>query len=122
MPRRNNSSYGKNGNWSNLPVPVVQPVQKESLRSSGKVFKDVAAHAAGVAAGSAVGHAIGAGITGLFRGHGNGNNARHSDLVEEGPCASEMKQFLKCTEESEDLNLCKEFNDAVRRCHKHYNI
>ncbi|XP_016996491.2 coiled-coil-helix-coiled-coil-helix domain-containing protein 10, mitochondrial [Drosophila takahashii] len=114
MPRRQRSASAKPSTISHLPV--VLP----TTRSSEMIFKDVAAHAAGVAAGSAVGHAIGAGITGLFRGRGQ--QPHHSDLVEEGPCAKEMKQFLKCTEENDDLNVCKEFNDAVRRCHRHYNI
>ncbi|KAH8247706.1 hypothetical protein KR038_008795, partial [Drosophila bunnanda] len=112
----------KYGKRSYLSEPMVSIASKESPISTAAVFKEVAAHAAGVAAGSTVGHTIGAGITGLFRGNGHGNNARHSDLVQEGPCASEMRQFLKCTEENADLNMCKEFNDAVRQCHKRYNV
>ncbi|XP_017101156.2 coiled-coil-helix-coiled-coil-helix domain-containing protein 10, mitochondrial [Drosophila bipectinata] len=119
MPRRNKSTSAKAHSASHLPV--AQPSNKDSVvRSTGGAFKDVAAHAAGVAAGSAVGHAVGAGIIGLF--HGPKSQVKHSDLVQEGPCAFEMKQFLKCTEENADLNVCKEFNDAVRNCHHHYNL
>ncbi|KAI8045722.1 coiled-coil-helix-coiled-coil-helix domain-containing protein 10, mitochondrial [Drosophila gunungcola] len=114
MPRRQRNASAKPKATSYLPAELP------STRTSETLFKDVAARAAGVAAGSAVGHAVGAGITGLFRGRGD--QQRHSDVVEDGPCASEMKKFLKCTEESDDLNVCKEFNDAVRRCHRHYNI
>ncbi|XP_037731615.1 coiled-coil-helix-coiled-coil-helix domain-containing protein 10, mitochondrial [Drosophila subpulchrella] len=114
MPRRQRSASAKPSSMCNLPV--VLP----TTRSSEMILRDVAAQAAGVAAGSAVGHAIGAGITGLFRGRGQ--QPHHSDLVEEGPCAREMKQFLKCTEENRDLNVCKVFRDAVRRCHRLYNI
>ncbi|XP_017039387.1 coiled-coil-helix-coiled-coil-helix domain-containing protein 10, mitochondrial [Drosophila ficusphila] len=114
MPRRPRSASTKSSTegCSQAALPTI--------RSSKVPFQDVAAHAAGVAAGSAVGHAIGAGITGLFKGRGDPH--RHSELVEEGPCAKEMRQFLKCTEENQDLNVCREFNDAVRRCHRQYNI
>ncbi|XP_017065672.1 coiled-coil-helix-coiled-coil-helix domain-containing protein 10, mitochondrial [Drosophila eugracilis] len=114
MPRRQRSASAKPSTTNRLPVMLP------STRSSEMIFKDVAAHAAGVAAGSVVGHAIGTGITGLFRGRGQ--QPHHSDLVEEGPCATEMKQFLKCLEDKDDLNACKEFNDAMRRCHRQHNI
>ncbi|XP_020811352.1 coiled-coil-helix-coiled-coil-helix domain-containing protein 10, mitochondrial [Drosophila serrata] len=107
---------------SNQPVTLVPLATKESLIQSASHFNEVATRSAGVAAGSTVGHVIGAGLTGFFRGNGHGNNSLHSDLVEDGPCAAEMRQFLKCIEENDDLNMCKEFNDAVRQCHKSYNI
>ncbi|EDW99171.1 coiled-coil-helix-coiled-coil-helix domain-containing protein 10, mitochondrial [Drosophila yakuba] len=114
MPRRQRSASVR-PSCTNYSPPVLF-----TAKSTEMVFKDAAAHAVGVAAGSAVGHAIGSGITGLFRRRGQ--QPHHSDLVEEGPCAKEMRQFLKCTEENDDLSVCKEFNDAVRRCHREYNI
>ncbi|XP_039493096.1 coiled-coil-helix-coiled-coil-helix domain-containing protein 10, mitochondrial [Drosophila santomea] len=114
MPRRQRSASVR-PSCTNYSSPVLF-----TAKSTEMVFKDAAAHAVGVAAGSAVGHAIGSGITGLFRRRGQ--QPHHSDLVEEGPCAKEMRQFLKCTEENDDLSVCKEFKDAVRRCHREYNI
>ncbi|EDX15077.1 coiled-coil-helix-coiled-coil-helix domain-containing protein 10, mitochondrial [Drosophila simulans] len=114
MSRKRRSFSVAAGRSNHMPVLVP------AVKSSEMVFKEAAAHAAGVAAGSAVGHAIGSGITGLLR-RGD-QQPRHSDLVEEGPCAKEMKQFLKCIEENYDLSVCKEFNDAVRRCHRQNNI
>jgi len=114
MPRKQRSASVKAGSTNYMPAVVP------TVTNSEMVFKEAAAHAVGVAAGSVVGHAIGSGITGLFRRRDQ--QPHHSDLVEEGPCAKEMKQFLKCTEDNDDLSVCKEFNDAVRRCHRQYNI
>ncbi|EDW16285.1 coiled-coil-helix-coiled-coil-helix domain-containing protein 10, mitochondrial [Drosophila mojavensis] len=109
------------------PAPAAAP---SSGRSTGDVMKDMAATAAGVAVGSAVGHAVGAGITGAFSGSGKATVAaeqpaaeqqRQSELVEEGPCAFEIRQFLKCSEENTDLNVCRDFNEAMKRCRQRYN-
>ncbi|TDG52303.1 hypothetical protein AWZ03_001133 [Drosophila navojoa] len=126
----------------NKNLPAVQPKKAEtkpapapaaapsSGRSTGDVMKDMAATAAGVAVGSAVGHAVGAGITGAFSGGGKAAAAaeqpaaeqkRPSELVEEGPCAFEIRQFLKCSEENTDLNVCHDFNEAMKRCRQRYN-
>lgn len=103
-------------------------------------MKDMAATAAGVAVGSAVGHAVGAGITGAFSGGGGGGGhpaaaaqqpaasgapvaeQRFSDLDENGPCAMEIRAFLKCSEENSDLSVCQSLNDALKRCRQRYNI
>lgn len=109
--------------------------------STADRFKDMATTAAGVAAGSAVGHAVGAGLTGMFQGRGQtapakeqsqqegslGASASQSvpkpQLVEDGPCAFELRQFLKCTEDnSSDLSVCKEFNEAMQQCRRRYNV
>ncbi|EDW39215.1 GL13971 [Drosophila persimilis] len=108
-------------------------------RGPGSMFKDMATTAAGVAAGSAVGHAVGAGITGLFGG-GRGSSVpasqqgeqaappvpvqaqRSGEFVEDGPCAYELRQFLKCTEENSDLSVCQGFNEAMKDCRRRYNI
>ncbi|KAH8383638.1 hypothetical protein KR009_009777 [Drosophila setifemur] len=124
MPRRQRSTAANPHQTAQSHLPAVQAsrIRKDPpTRTAGGAFKDVAAQAAGVAAGSAVGHALGAGLIGLFRG-GPQNAIKHSDLVEDGPCSFEMKQFLKCTEENADLNVCKDFNDAVRSCHRRYNL
>lgn len=33
-----------------------------------------------------------------------------------GPCAWEIKQFLKCASDNDDLSLCSGFNEAIRQC------
>ncbi|XP_064555271.1 coiled-coil-helix-coiled-coil-helix domain-containing protein 10, mitochondrial-like [Drosophila montana] len=112
------------------PAPVPAPAAASSPgRSTSDVMKDMAATAAGVAVGSAVGHAVGAGITGAFSGRGQAATEQPaaerkppSELVEEGPCAVEIRQFLKCSEENSDLTVCQDFNEAMKRCRQRYNI
>lgn len=120
------------------PAPVPEPAAAASTgRSAGDVMKDMAATAAGVAVGSAVGHAVGAGITGAFSGGGRGasepapqpaaaaqpvGEKQCSELDENGPCALEIRQFLKCTEENSDLSVCQCFNDALKKCRQRYNL
>ncbi|KAH8306397.1 hypothetical protein KR018_010303 [Drosophila ironensis] len=114
-------------------APTAPPAAESKGRSTGEVFKDMATTAAGVAAGSAVGHAVGAGITGIFSGRGQTAAApsaeaatpapsQRSELVEDGPCAAELRKFLKCTEENTDISVCKEFNEAVQQCRRRYNV
>ncbi|SPP80848.1 coiled-coil-helix-coiled-coil-helix domain-containing protein 10, mitochondrial-like [Drosophila guanche] len=118
-------------------APAAEVAPKES--GKGSLFKDMAATAAGVAAGSAVGHVVGAGISSLFGG-GGGNSVpanqpaeqaappvavqaqRTSELVDDSPCAYELRQFLKCTEENSDLTACQGFNEAMKECRRRYNI
>ncbi|XP_060647293.1 coiled-coil-helix-coiled-coil-helix domain-containing protein 10, mitochondrial-like [Drosophila nasuta] len=118
------------------PATVPAPAAPSSGRSTGDLMKDMAATAAGVAVGSAVGHAVGAGITGAFSGSGGQAAAQQapqqtaqaderkprSELVEEGPCAYEIRQFLKCSEENSDLSVCQGFNEALRQCRQRYNL
>ncbi|XP_002099460.3 coiled-coil-helix-coiled-coil-helix domain-containing protein 10, mitochondrial [Drosophila yakuba] len=138
---------------SSKDLPAVQQPKKESLPAAapaasaaasteakgptaGERFKDMATTAAGVAAGSAVGHAVGAGLTGMFQGRGQAAapakeqsqqeaapSAARPQLVEDGPCAFELRQFLKCTEDnSGDLSACREFNEAMQQCRRRYNV
>ncbi|KAH8247707.1 hypothetical protein KR038_008794 [Drosophila bunnanda] len=127
-------------------TPAPAPATEAKGRSTGDMFKDMATTAAGVAAGSAVGHAVGAGITGMFSGRGQSAPAqeeqqqpqhqqkeesgarnlqqphRSHQLVEDGPCAFELRQFLKCTEENNDISVCKEYNEAMQQCRRRYNV
>ncbi|EDW84512.1 uncharacterized protein Dwil_GK14164 [Drosophila willistoni] len=149
MPRQRSGSSNvkpvrrqSTSSQSKLPT-VVQQTPKETVkptptpapaagRSTGDVFKDMAATATGVAVGSAVGHAVGAGITGAFSGRGQAARAepaaeqtqaqRRSELVEDGPCSFEIRQFLKCSEENSDLTVCQSFNEAMQRCRQRYNL
>ncbi|XP_036675589.3 coiled-coil-helix-coiled-coil-helix domain-containing protein 10, mitochondrial [Drosophila suzukii] len=124
--------------------PAAAPAAEAKGSSTGERFKDMATTAAGVAAGSAVGHAVGAGLTGMFQGRGQASapakeqpqqegslgaaaaaspSAHHTQLVEDGPCAFELRQFLRCTEENgSDLSICKDFNEAMQQCRRRYNV
>lgn len=33
-----------------------------------------------------------------------------------GACAWEIKQFLQCAQQQDDLSLCSGFNEAIRQC------
>jgi hypothetical protein len=89
----------------------------------------IAQTAAGVAIGSVAGHAI----TGLFSG-GSKDEAPaqqqqqqpmsqqspsafgQQEPAQNGPCAWEIKQFLQCAQQQNDLTLCDGFNEAIRQC------
>ncbi|KAG7308659.1 hypothetical protein JYU34_005881 [Plutella xylostella] len=100
------------------PPPVVAAPPQRSM------FRDAAAVAGGVAVGSAVGHVAGEAITGMFSG-------RKKEQVEEslprgyqlgaepsGPCAFEISQFLQCASQTENLDGCAYYNDALKECKK----
>lgn len=38
-----------------------------------------------------------------------------------GPCGWEIKQFLQCTNEQNDISLCQGFNEALKQCKTRYN-
>lgn len=35
---------------------------------------------------------------------------------QEGACAFEVKQFLQCAQNNDDISLCSGFNEAIRQC------
>ncbi|CAH1388958.1 unnamed protein product [Nezara viridula] len=103
------------------PPPQRQPPP----RQGPGLFKQMAATAGGVAVGSAVGHAVGAGITGMFSGRGQEVQAareQYGATEPTGPCAYEIKQFLKCAETQEDISVCAGFNEAIKNCKQQHNI
>lgn len=77
------------------------------------------------------GHTVGHAVTGMFSG-----GSTESDHVAQtapiqptpagyqqqqqqqtsAPCAWEIKQFLQCAQQQDDLSLCSGFNEAVRQC------
>ncbi|XP_037971280.1 coiled-coil-helix-coiled-coil-helix domain-containing protein 10, mitochondrial-like isoform X2 [Plutella xylostella] len=100
------------------PVVVLRPAPRRSM------FRDAAAIAGGVTVGTAVGHVAGEAITGMFSG-------RKKEQVEEslprgyqlgaepsGPCAFEISQFLQCASQTENLDGCAYYNDALKECKK----
>ena len=94
----------------------------------------MAATAGGVAVGSAVGHVAGSAITGMMSGGGGSSNEpqqqqpqqqqqsymqqpyQQQQQQQEGPCAWEVKQFIQCAQNQNDLTLCDGFNEALRQC------
>uniref|UniRef100_A0A8C2TA34 Coiled-coil-helix-coiled-coil-helix domain containing 10 n=1 Tax=Coturnix japonica TaxID=93934 RepID=A0A8C2TA34_COTJA len=94
------------------PVPAAQPAQPG-------LMAQMASTAAGVAVGSAVGHVVGSAITGAFDGTG-GHIVPALPPVQPqspyGPCHYEIKQFLECATNQQDLTLCEGFNEALKQC------
>ena len=87
----------------------------------------MAATAGGVAVGSAVGHVVGAGMTSMFSGGSSATPAAAAPSAPvaaaptppaepTGPCAFEIKEFIKCAQGQADLTLCQGFNEAVKEC------
>ncbi|XP_014284529.1 coiled-coil-helix-coiled-coil-helix domain-containing protein 10, mitochondrial [Halyomorpha halys] len=110
--------------YSTPPRPPPPPPPPPQRQAPG-LFKQMAATAAGVAVGSAVGHAVGAGVTGMFSGGGNDVHAareQYGATEPTGPCAHEIKQFLKCAETQADISICAGFNEAIKNCKKQYNL
>lgn len=35
---------------------------------------------------------------------------------QQGACAFEVKQFLQCAQNNDDISLCSGFNEAIRQC------
>ena len=88
----------------------------------------MAATAGGVAIGSAVGHVVGAGVTSMMSGGSSTPApaaaapapaaAPPAPAASEptGPCAFEIKDFIRCAQGQSDLTLCQGFNEAVKEC------
>lgn len=74
------------------------------------------------------GHTVGHAVTGMFSGgSGESDNvaqtaptqpapAGYQEQQTSAPCAWEIKQFLQCAQQQDDLSLCSGFNEAVRQC------
>lgn len=111
------------------PVKAVAPVAPAQAPQRS-VFKDMAATAAGVAVGSAVGHTVGSAVTGMFSGSSRQEVQttpeqqydQYRGTEPTGPCAFEIKQFLKCAQDQSDLSLCEGFNEALRQCKVQNNL
>lgn len=77
------------------------------------------------------GHTVGHAVTGMFSGSGSDHEVAapaaqaaagpapvgaYQDQQASGPCAWEVKQFLQCAQQQDDLSLCSGFNEAIRQC------
>ncbi|XP_070683863.1 coiled-coil-helix-coiled-coil-helix domain-containing protein 10, mitochondrial [Pempheris klunzingeri] len=93
------------------------------------LMAQMATTAAGVAVGSAVGHVVGSALTGAFSGGSSSSSGSSSEPAkptyqepprpapaQPGPCHFEVKQFLDCATNQNDLSLCEGFNEALKQC------
>ena len=97
----------------------------------------MAATAGGVAIGSAVGHVAGSAITGMFSGGSSSEPAPAQQAPPQqqyyqqppqqqqngdGPCAAEIKQFIQCAQNQNDITLCEGFNMALKECKNRFSM
>ncbi|XP_029368847.1 coiled-coil-helix-coiled-coil-helix domain-containing protein 10, mitochondrial [Echeneis naucrates] len=88
------------------------------------LMAQMATTAAGVAVGSAVGHVVGSALTGAFSGSSSSTEPAKPASQEPprpapaqvGPCHLEVKRFLDCATNQNDLSLCEGFNEALKQC------
>ena len=92
----------------------------------------MAATAGGVAVGSAVGHVAGHALTGMFSGGSSDQAAPAAPppaaaappppaaaapaAEVSGPCAAEIRDFIRCSQTQSDLTLCSGFGEALKEC------
>merc|ERR1719325_544801 len=80
--------------------------------------------AGGVAVGSAVGHVAGHALTGMFSGGSSDQAAQAAPppaaaapaAEVSGPCAAEIRDFIRCSQTQSDLTLCSGFGEALKEC------
>ncbi|CAI6346518.1 unnamed protein product [Macrosiphum euphorbiae] len=113
------------------PAPQPQPTQvaqaPQAQPQQPGLFAQMAATAGGVAVGSAIGHTVGHAVTGMFGGGGSRDEVQpqvqqaplmpmEQSSQQGGACAFEVKQFLQCAQNNDDISLCSGFNEAIRQC------
>ncbi|KAM9792752.1 coiled-coil-helix-coiled-coil-helix domain-containing protein 10, mitochondrial [Neosynchiropus ocellatus] len=112
---------------SHAPVPAPPPpasLAPAPAASQGPgLMAQMATTAAGVAVGSAVGHVVGGALTGAFSGSSSPEAAKpvyqeppRPAAAQPGPCHFEVKQFLDCATNQNDLSLCEGFSEALKQC------
>ena len=115
------------------PAPPTAPAPMQQMPQQPSMFQQMAATAGGVAVGSAIGHVAGSALTGMFGGGSSApapaaaapapqpaapyyGEAQAHPQEPTGACAYEIKQFLQCSQNQNDLTLCEGFNEALRQC------
>lgn len=118
------------------PPARAAPVQGQAGASQGPgLFGQMASTAAGVAVGSTIGHTLGAGITSMFSGGGNSDNAQAMDQQQQqqlqqqpmiqdtannsaaGACAVDARNFTRCLDENNgDLSPCNFYLQQLKAC------
>ncbi|XP_030285459.1 coiled-coil-helix-coiled-coil-helix domain-containing protein 10, mitochondrial isoform X1 [Sparus aurata] len=113
---------------SHAPAPAPPPPAALAMapaQSQGPgLMAQMATTAAGVAVGSAVGHVVGSALTGAFSGGSSSSEPAKPTYQEpprpapaqSGPCHFEVKQFLDCATNQNDLSLCEGFSEALKQC------
>ncbi|XP_072271716.1 coiled-coil-helix-coiled-coil-helix domain-containing protein 10, mitochondrial [Pyxicephalus adspersus] len=115
--------------------PAPSAVSAAPAPSQGPgLMAQMATTAAGVAVGSAVGHVIGGALTGAFSG-GSSEPAKPAPVQEAprpptysqpqstpSPCHYELREFLNCATNNNDLTLCEGFSEALKQCKQNYGI
>lgn len=110
------------------PSTMMAPQQRQP-----GLMAQMATTAGGVAVGSVVGHAV----SGALFGGGSRESAPAEAAQAQqpaaqasypqqqqntGPCAFEIRQFLECAQNQNDLSLCEGFNEAIRQCKQSHGL
>lgn len=78
------------------------------------------------------GHTLGAAMTGGMGG-GNGGEVQQAPQQQQAyqepayqqqqqqPCQFELKQFIECTQNQNDISMCTGFNEVLRECKLRYS-
>ncbi|NP_001279843.1 coiled-coil-helix-coiled-coil-helix domain-containing protein 2 [Callorhinchus milii] len=115
---------------AHAPPAGVAPISAAPKQPG--MFAQMATTAAGVAVGSAVGHTLGHALTGGFGGGSNSEPARQDITYQEpasaaqpmyqqqqqqqGTCEYEIRQFMECAQNQNDLKLCEGFSEVLKQC------
>ncbi|XP_052212969.1 coiled-coil-helix-coiled-coil-helix domain-containing protein 2-like [Dreissena polymorpha] len=110
------------------PAPQHYPPAQVQPKQPG-LLANMAATAGGVAAGSVIGHGISHAIWG---GSGSSQQQAPAPVQQYQPpaqqqqqpsaCQYELDQFLNCSKQQSDLQLCYGFNEALKECKMRYNM
>ncbi|KAM9195110.1 coiled-coil-helix-coiled-coil-helix domain-containing protein 10, mitochondrial [Dugong dugon] len=118
---------------SHPPAPPPPSASAPAPAASGQpgLMAQMASTATGIAVGSAVGHVVGSALTGAFSGGSSEPNqpaaqqfpaSAAPQLLQLGPCAYEIRQFLDCSTTQSDLSLCEGFNEAMKQCKYNHGL
>ena len=77
------------------------------------------------AGGVAIGSVVGSAVTGMMSGGSSSAPTAPAQPAQapaqqqqsiSGPCALEIKDFIRCAENQSDLSLCQGFNQVMKDC------
>ncbi|MBN3275835.1 CHCH2 protein, partial [Polyodon spathula] len=118
------SAPSHTGPPAHAPPSVAAPALNQPQQPG--LMAQMATTAAGVAVGSAVGHVVGSALTGAFSGDSSSEPAKPASMPQQparqpayqqqGPCHFEVKQFLDCATNQDDLHLCEGFSEVLKQC------
>ncbi len=102
------------------PSQTQTPNQSNTPKQPG-MFQRVAETAAGVAVGSAIGNVFTSAVSGLF-GSGSSSDPKSSSDKSENACEKDKLNFIRCTENENDLAKCEELQKEYKECRIKYNL